>query len=139
MLCRSLGVLAFLTALQCSNASADDVIHVVGPGLVLQAPLTADAMWARIREAASKYAEFAPVPRAAFFDITYPANRTEYDDLAGFGVLLVTVVTQDAAELPVPRVYLEGARVRHDFRLLSSVKSPVPEPSVVRVLGPHRF
>ncbi len=139
ILSRSLGCIALLFVIHSPFAAADEVRHVVEPGVVLQAPVTADALWTRIRDAASKYAAHAPIPRIALFDVTYPANRVEYDELAGFGVLLVTVLTQDATEIPVPRVYLDGAAVTHDFRLLSSLRSPVTEASIVRVFGRHRF
>jgi len=130
-----LAVLASL-ALPCL---ADDVIHIVSPGGVSKAPVTDGKMWARIREAAVQYEQYAPVPRAAFFDITYPATPEEYRDLAGFGLLLVTVVTQDPAEVPLERVYFKAGDASRDFQLVSSVHSRIEEPSVVEVLGPHRF
>ncbi len=119
--------------------SNEEVIHIVGPGTFSRSAVTTDAMWQRIRKAATKYQQYAPVPRAAFFDITYPATPKEYRRLDGFGVLLVTVVTQDAGELPLAHVYLQSATRAYEFSLLSSIQSPINEPSVAHVLGLHRF
>ncbi len=137
----SAGLVALLAVLASPAlpSRAGDVIHIVSPGGVSRTPVTDDKMWARIRGAARKYEQYAPVPRVGFFDITYPATPAEYRDLAGFGILLVTIVTQDPAEVPLERVYFEAGDGLRDFQLLSSIHSRVEEPSVVEVLGPHRF
>ncbi len=137
----SAGLVALLAVLASPAlpSRAGDVIHIVSPGGVSRTPVTDDKMWARIRGAARKYEQYAPVPRVGFFDITYPATPAEYRDLAGFGLLLVTIVTQDPAEVPLERVYFQAGDGLRDFQLLSSIHSRVEEPSVVEVLGPHRF
>jgi len=96
-------------------------------------------MWKRIESAATEYRQYAPVPRVAFFDITYPRDVQEYAALNGYGVLLVTVVTQDPAEVPLSRVLLRGAAGDHVFEVVSTLQSPVPEGSVRDVFGSHRF
>lgn len=63
---------------------------------------------ARIAESASEHRDYAPIPRAAFFDIAYPDDRGEYAALAGYGLLLVTIVTQDSTEIPLSCLHLRG-------------------------------
>lgn len=116
-----------------------EVVHIVGPGSVARRPATSDAVWQRVREAASKYRQYAPVPRVAFYDITYPATAEEYRALDGYGLLLVTVITQDPKEVPLARVSLVSGRQAHTFQLVSSVLSPVGDTGVSIVLGSTRF
>ncbi len=119
--------------------SGEAVVHIVGPGSVSRAPVTSDKMWKRVRATASKYRKYAPVPRVGFYDITYPASADEYRAVDGYGILLVTVITQDPAEVPLARVYLTGGQPIHTFQLASSVRSPVEDPEVSSVLGATRF
>ena len=122
------------------SARAGDTVHVVSPGTVFTSPLTESAMWGRIAAAALRWADHAPLPRAGFYDVTLPASRSEYNALAGFGLLVVTVLTQDRAELPVRRVYFRGSDGDIELSLLSSIQSEVPseyEP-IEAVLGRHR-
>lgn len=118
--------------------SNHDVLHILGPGSVVSEPVTSDNMWQRIYELASEYRQYAPIPRVGFSDITYPANAKEYRAVDGYGILLVTVVTQDPAEVPLARVTLRGDRWTHTFQVLSSVRSPVEDPAVSSVFGGTR-
>lgn len=118
--------------------SNHDVLHILGPGSTVSEPVTSDNMWQRIYELASEYRQYAPIPRVGFSDITYPANAKEYRAVDGYGILLVTVVTQDPAEVPLARVSLRGDRWTHTFQVLSSVRSPVEDPAVSSVFGGTR-
>lgn len=60
----------------------------------------------QISDAAEKYKEYAPVPRAAFYDIGYPQNKAEFEELDGYCVLLLSTVSQNETELPLKRVYV---------------------------------
>ena len=119
--------------------SIHDVLHILEPGSVASEPVTSDNMWQRIHEMASEYRQYAPIPRVGLSDITYPANAKEYRAVDGYGILLVTVVTQDPTEVPLARVLLRGDRWTHTFQVLSSVRSPVEDPAVSSVLGGTRF
>ena len=119
--------------------SGEAVVHIVGPGSVSRTPVTSDKMWKRVRAMASKYRKYAPVPRVGFYDITYPASADEYRAVDGYGILMVTIITQDPAEVPLARVYLTGGQPVHTFQLASSVRSPVENPEVSSVLGATRF
>lgn len=48
----------------------------------------------------------APAARYGVYSIAWPKDAAERDELAGFAVLLVTVLTQMQQELPLQRVYL---------------------------------
>lgn len=76
-------------------------------------PATPAEINRRIDEAAVKYSEYAPVPRVAFYDIAYPKDSSEYLDLDGNAVLVITVLSQEQAELPLKRVYvsLDGSDI----------------------------
>ena len=64
------------------------------------------ALNARINEAAENYKEYAPIPRGVFFDIGYPKDKKEFDELNGYGLMLVTAISQNQSELPLKRVYV---------------------------------
>jgi hypothetical protein len=108
---------------------------------VSQNPVTAAEMTERLEKSAVRTAKSAPkgAARGSSVDITWPADAEEYRKLAKHVVVLVSVVTQDAAELPLRRVYanING----HDTELtrLSSQLSGVRKDSVTfSVLGPYR-
>ena len=113
--------------------------HVVRPGSTSQTPVTTDGMWQRIRGAAQQYAQYAPVPRMAFNDVTYPATVDEFRALNGYGLMLITVMTQDANEVPLARVVLNSTDGTHVFELLGSIRSPVDDAAIARVLGNTRY
>jgi hypothetical protein len=48
----------------------------------------------------------APAARYGVYSIAWPKDAAERDELAGFAVVLVTVLTQTQQELPLQRVYL---------------------------------
>ena len=72
-------------------------------------------------------------------DFTWPADAEEYGKLAKHVLVLVSVVTQDAAELPLRRVYAKINGQQTELTRLSSQLSGVQKGSVTfSVLGPHR-
>ncbi|MGH2361309.1 MAG: hypothetical protein ACRDGM_12315, partial [bacterium] len=93
-----------------------------------------------IEETARELQPYAPVPRIAFFDLTWPADSSEYRAMSGFGVLLVTVISQDADELPLSRVFVRDSSGEAELGVIASLRREVPDTSkhVVRVLGRHR-
>ena len=56
--------------------------------------------------AKTQQARGAPAARYGVYTIAWPKDAAERDELAGFAVLMVTVVTQTQAELPLQRAYL---------------------------------
>ncbi len=72
-------------------------------------PATDAEMTDRLRGAASQYRRYAPIPRIALYNIGYPSSPAEYEALNGYGAIVVTVVAQDSAELPLARLYFRSA------------------------------
>jgi len=60
----------------------------------------------QIAEAAEQYKEYAPIPRIAFYDIAYPKDKSEFVQLNGYGLILISTMAQDENELPLKRVYV---------------------------------
>src|SRR6267143_2706544 len=137
---RPLVSLLLTTVLVSGRARAQDVIHLVDPGSKSNAPAAPDLVARRIAAAARQYQQYAPIPRGAFFDIAYPADTGEYRRMAGYGLLLVTAISQTGDELPV-RPYLRTTDGDVPLRMVTSVMgSTQPGDSIVRrVFGNHRI
>jgi hypothetical protein len=121
-----------------------DALHVTDPGIgsFSKQPATNSAIGAKIADAANDYRQYGPVSRSAFYDFAWPKDTTEYRQMAGFGLILVTVVDQTAAELPFARVYIRTDDGRDStLTLLGSIASEVPlaDTTVRTVLGSHRL
>jgi hypothetical protein len=69
-------------------------------------PATPAHMAERLERAADVVGKDAPMPYVALYDIGYPRNETEYDRLGGNALMLLTVLAQRQAELPIKRVYV---------------------------------
>ena len=108
---------------------------------VAQNPVTSAEMTERLEKSAVRTAKSAPqgAARGASVDFTWPADAEEYRKLAKHVLVLVSVVTQDAAELPLCRVYVDSNGKQTQLTKLSSQLSAVQKGSVTfSVLGPYR-
>lgn len=106
-----------------------------------QEPVTAAEMTERLEKSAVRTAKSAPkgAARGASVDFTWPADADEYRTLAKHVLVLVSVVTQDKAELPLRRVYVTVNGRETELTRLSSQLSDVGKGSVTfTVLGPFR-
>jgi hypothetical protein len=56
--------------------------------------------------ARTQQARGAPAARYGVYSIAWPKDAAERDQLVGFAVVMVTVITQTQQELPLQRVYL---------------------------------
>jgi hypothetical protein len=81
-------------------------MHLIGPNSVQQHPVSPQVIEDRIASAAIQYQAYRPIPRIALFDIAFPANAEEYRSLSGYGVVVVSAVTQAVDELPPSRVFV---------------------------------
>jgi len=106
-----------------------------------QNPVTSAEMTERLEKSAKQTAKAAPkgAARGSSVDFTWPADAEEYRNLAKHVLVLVSVVTQDAAELPLRRVYVTVNGQQTELTKLSSQLSDVRRGSVTfSMLGPYR-
>jgi hypothetical protein len=95
----------------------------------------------RLEQSAVRTLKSSPkgAARGASVDFSWPSEPEEYRALGKHVLLLVSVVTQDAAELPLRRVYVGANGRETDLIKLSSQLSDVRKGSVTfTVFGPHR-
>jgi len=101
--------------------------------------VTNTALDARIRDAATQYRTYAPIPRTAFFDIAYPKDSSEAQALSGYAVLVVTALVQDSTELPLTELYFRTASGDQHCDLYSSVASVVVDTVIRGTFGKFRL
>jgi len=131
---------AIIALLLSACASADENIHVFGSRSWTQTPTVPEGMRQRVEESAIEFQQHAPVPRIGLFDIAFPSSATELRDTDGYGVLLMTALSQDERELPPKRLYVTLDGREHVLRLISSTRTaPTQSPNVERVLGANRW
>ncbi|MBR1122779.1 hypothetical protein JQ628_14720 [Bradyrhizobium lablabi] len=98
-------------------------------------------MTGRLEKSAINTAKAAPkgAARGSSIDFCWASSPDEYRALAKHVVVLVSVVTQDAAELPLRRVYVTVDGKETELVRLSSQRSDVGKGSkTFSILGPHR-
>jgi hypothetical protein len=80
------------------------------------------------------------IPRAALVDFSWAQDPDEYHALRKYVVVLISAVSQDAAELPLKRVYVVDAKGRKiTLQKISSERRDVPKESPVHAMvGPYR-
>ena len=121
-------------------ASADSIIHATGPRSWAQTPTVPEGMKQRVEESAVEFQQHAPVPRIGLFDIAFPSSAAEFRDTDGYGVLLLTALSQDHTELPPSRLYVTLDGGEYDLNLISSVAAQSePSQRVATVLGKNRW
>jgi hypothetical protein len=131
---------AIISLLLGACASADNNIHVLGSRSWAQTPTVPEGMRQRVEESAIEFQQHAPVPRIGLFDIAFPSSATELRDTDGYGVLLITALSQDENELPPKRLFVTLDGREHALRLISSTRTPPTQsPNVERVLGANRW
>jgi hypothetical protein len=108
---------------------------------VSQNPVSAADMAERLERSAIRTSKSATqgAARGSSVDFTWPSGPEEYRALMKHVLVLVSVVTQDAAELPLQRVYVGAHGRQTDLIRLSSQRRDVRKGSVTfSVLGPYR-
>lgn len=60
----------------------------------------------RWMELANTFEADLPIPRMALFDIGYPRGAAEFERLDGYGLLLVSAMSQEKSYLPLARVFV---------------------------------
>lgn len=134
------GLLLIVAMLSQYALAADQPVHLLDTGSTASGPVAPSAMNERILDAAKEYDAYAPVPRVALFDIAYPLDKKEYAALGGYGVMLVTVITQEKDEIPPKRVYavVDGSIV--ELHLFTSVfEKQERNAEINKVFGQYRW
>jgi len=108
---------------------------------VSQGAVTPADMTERLEKAAMRTKEQAPkgAARGSSIDFCWPSSVEEYRDIGKYVLVLVSVVTQDAAELPLRRVYVTVNGEQTELVRLSSQRRDVSKGSTAfSILGPFR-
>ena len=106
-----------------------------------QGAVTPADMTERLEKAAVRTRESAPkgAARGSSIDFCWPSSADEYQAIGKYVLVLVSVVTQDAAELPLRRVYVTVNGEQTELIRLSSQRSGVKKGSTTfSILGPFR-
>jgi hypothetical protein len=132
----SVGLWLIWTSLSLSQET-----HVIAKSTLVYRPVTNSELEVTIRKAVIKYQEYAPVPRVGFYDLAYPLDKDESKKLQGFGVLLITALSQNPSEFPLKRAYIEFDGTQKELKQLASFMSIIPEKEqkLIKVLGCNRF
>jgi hypothetical protein len=101
-------------------------------------PISNGALDQRIKDAATQYHAYAPIPRVAFYDIAYPSDSLEAASLNGYAVMVVTAVVQDSGELPLPRLYFRSASGDQQLSVYSRIGSRVVDTVIGATFGMFR-
>jgi hypothetical protein len=138
MIFRSLFAAAFL-ALWAVPASAQEIGHVVYDGPTTFGPDGLTLIDNRIKTAAQNLKKDYPqgISRYAAFDMAFPRDEDEYYRLGKNGVILISAVTQDAAELPLARVTIRNGDTLTELKLLASGNRETAD-DVQAMFGSHR-
>ena len=108
---------------------------------VSQGAVTPADMTERLEKAAMRTKEQAPKggARGSSIDFCWPSSAEEYQAIGKYVLVLVSVVTQDAAELPLRRVYVTVNGEQTELARLSSQRRDVKKGSTTHpILGPFR-
>jgi hypothetical protein len=108
---------------------------------VSQGAVTPADMTERLENTAVRIKEQAPkgAARGSSIDFCWPSSAEEYQAIGKYVLVLVSVVTQDAAELPLRRVYVTVNGEQTELVKLSSQRGDVRKGSTTfSILGPFR-
>ena len=135
---KSIKLLSFVLFALAANLSAQTVIsqqkwHKNNVSLA--------GMDQRISDAAEKFKQYGQIPKIAFYDIGYPKDEKEFDELNGYGFLLIVALAQDEKNLPLKRVFVAEDGKVTELKLVKSVlsKSADTESLVYKTFGSFRM
>lgn len=132
-------LLAVALALFLSAAAGDAQTLTKRP--VSQGSVSPADMTERLEKSAVRTKEAAPqgAARGSAVDFSWPSSAEEYQAIGKYVLVLVSVVTQDAAELPLRRVYVNANGEQTELVRLGSQRSGVQKASTMfSILGPFR-
>jgi hypothetical protein len=134
-------LLGFLILVQLSynNAYSQQGLHLIESLGDSNNSTSTNLMTDRIKEAANKYQQYAPIPRLAELDYAFASDFVEYEKLNGFGILYITSLNQDSDEYPIERVYFKYKDGVIDLKLIGSINIPVTDNLIKKVFGKNRI
>src|SRR5260221_14488135 len=94
------------------DATTPEPGHIVSPTRDANGAVTRQRFESRMDASAARLATQSPGAKAdrfAAFDIAWPRDAKEWEDMHGNAVLLTGAVAQDASELPLAKAYLVHA------------------------------
>jgi len=79
--------------------------------------------------------------RVVVVDIAYPASLPEFDAMGGWTLMLLSVLTHDAAELPLKRVYVRQGDQTSELGVVMSRSSVLSasEADLAKAIGANRY
>jgi hypothetical protein len=99
--------LGFAAALSLAPAAVVKAQVILQPDSLQSGATTPEKLNKQIRDGAvAQQARGTAAARYGVYTISWPKDAAERDQLADFAVVMVTVVTQTQAELPLQRAYL---------------------------------
>lgn len=134
-------VLAMLAGLAAGSASAqEDNLHIAERSPDSHGATTATGMTKGLdRTAAVLATQKATASRIAHFDVAWPIDGPEYKALGGWGIILVTAVVADPAELPLKRTYIHRDQSDFDLIPIASRQTSVdPRSQLAGQVGAYR-
>ena len=140
---RSLAILAvvMVNIPDFAWAGAEDHFHVRERTGYSSEPVSSARIDKIITESALRYQKYGAVAaRVGFHDIAFPKDSKEFHRLNGYGLLVVTAISQDSSEIPLRRVYVQGEHGQEVLQRLFSISSAVepPDGAVTQIFGPFR-
>jgi len=121
-------------------AQAQDV-HAMSP-VASGGSVTLDAFAKRIEDKAHGYQIKYPgatIDRTIDYDIAFPKNAAEFQNLNGYAVMLVSASVHDQSELPLAKIYLALNGKMAELPVIARARRTVPPSSIAYTeFGPYR-
>ena len=120
---------------------AQELIHTENNLGVSYTPINSAMIEERLNKAAKEFEKYAPVPRAAFYDICYAKDIPELKALGMNAVILITSISQNKNELPFNNVVVtSGDKIIPLEKIVeSSSEVSVGENPVRKTFGSFRY
>ena len=126
-----------------SYVNSQDITHLTFNSGVLNTSSSTVKMTERIKEAATEYKMYGPVPRFVQYDFAFASDVNEYKKLNGFGILYITSLNRDSSEYPIVKVYFKSADGLPDglidLKLIGSMKISVTDSLINKIFSQHRI
>lgn len=115
--------------------------HVIAP-VASGSSVTLDAFAKRIENKAHGYQAKYPgatIDRTIDYDIAFPKDAAEFQNLNGYAVMLVSASVHDQSELPLAKIYLALNGKMAELPVIARVRRTVPSSSnAYTEFGPYR-